>query len=158
MPDIGERIKLKREQSGMTQEELASKLGYKSKTTIAKIENGTNDIVQSKVRDFAKVLNTTIAYLMGWEVDVIQQKEEPSKRISEKWDIKFYEKKMLDVFTQLSDDNKRKSVTYAENLLANQKLDEELFVNAAHERTDVEVTDEMRNHDDDIMNNPDEWK
>lgn len=158
MPDIGERIKLKREQSGMTQEELASKLGYKSKTTIAKIENGTNDIVQSKVRDFAKVLNTTIAYLMGWEVDVIQQKEEPSKRISEKWDIKFYEKKMLDVFTQLSDDNKRKSVTYAENLLANQKLDEELFVNAAHERTDIEVTDEMRKHDDNIMNNPDEWK
>jgi len=158
MPDIGERIKLKREQSGMTQEELASKLGYKSKTTIAKIENGTNDIVQSKVRDFAKVLNTTIAYLMGWEVDAIQQKEEPSKRISEKWDIKFYEKKMLDVFTQLSDDNKRKSITYAENLLSNQRLDEELFVNAAHERTDIEVTDEMKKHDDNIMNNPDEWK
>ena len=67
MPEIGERIKVKREQAGMTQEELASKLGYKSKTTIAKIENGTNDIVQSKVRDFAKALNTTIAYLMGWE-------------------------------------------------------------------------------------------
>ena len=37
MPEIGERIKVKREQAGMTQEELASKLGYKSKTTIAKI-------------------------------------------------------------------------------------------------------------------------
>lgn len=49
MPDIGFRIKKKREECGLTQEELAVKLGYKSKTTIAKIENGTNDIVQSKV-------------------------------------------------------------------------------------------------------------
>ena len=34
-----------------------------------KIENGTNDIVQSKVVDFANALNTTVAYLMGWEDD-----------------------------------------------------------------------------------------
>ncbi|MBU5469164.1 helix-turn-helix domain-containing protein [Falcatimonas sp. MSJ-15] len=66
MPDIGKRIRLKREELNMTQEELASRLGYKSKTTIAKIENGTNDIVQSKVAAFADVLNTTPAYLMGW--------------------------------------------------------------------------------------------
>ena len=32
------------------------------------------------------------------------------------------------------------------------------ILNAAHERTDIEVTDEMRKHDDDIMNDPDEWK
>ena len=44
MPDIGKRIKEKRIELGITQEDLASKLGYKSKTTIAKIENGTNDI------------------------------------------------------------------------------------------------------------------
>lgn len=67
MAEIGHRIKARREQLQMTQEELAKKLGYKSKTTITKIENGTNDIVQSKVCDFAKVLNTTPAYLMGWE-------------------------------------------------------------------------------------------
>lgn len=67
MAEIGHRIKERREQLQMTQEELAKKIGYKSKTTITKIENGTNDIVQSKVCDFAKALNTTPAYLMGWE-------------------------------------------------------------------------------------------
>ena len=41
MPDIGKRIRRRREELGMTQEELADKLHYKSKTTIAKIENGT---------------------------------------------------------------------------------------------------------------------
>ena len=39
MPEIGKRIRSRREQLGMTQEELASRLGYKSKTTIATIEN-----------------------------------------------------------------------------------------------------------------------
>jgi transcriptional regulator with XRE-family HTH domain len=67
MATIGKRIKARREELGMTQEELAKKLGYKSKTTIAKIELGVNDIVQSKVVEFAKALNTTISYLMGWE-------------------------------------------------------------------------------------------
>ena len=64
MPDIGKRIKEKRIELGITQEDLASKLGYKSKTTIAKIENGTNDITQSRVVDFANALNTTPAYLI----------------------------------------------------------------------------------------------
>ena len=30
--------------------------------------------------------------------------------------------------------------------------DDHLILQAAHERTDIEVTDEMRKHDDDIMN------
>ena len=65
--DIGERIKNRRIELGLTQEELASKLGYKSKSTINKIELGINDITQSKVVKFANVLNTSVAYLMGWE-------------------------------------------------------------------------------------------
>lgn len=64
---IGKQIRARREELHMTQEELASTLGYKNKSSIAKIENGTNDIVQSKVVAFAKALNTTPAYLMGWE-------------------------------------------------------------------------------------------
>lgn len=67
MAEIGKRIKARRESLKMTQEQLASKLGYRSKTTIAKVENGTNDIPQSKVIAFAKALDTSVAYLMGWE-------------------------------------------------------------------------------------------
>lgn len=70
MADIGKRIKEQREAVGMTQEELANKLGYKNKSTIAKIEVGANDIVQSKVIEFANALNTTIAYLMGWDNNI----------------------------------------------------------------------------------------
>lgn len=67
MAGIGARIRAKRAALGITQEELAKMLGYKNKSTIAKIENGINDITQSKVLEFAAALHTTVAYLMGWE-------------------------------------------------------------------------------------------
>ena len=49
----------------MTQQELAQKLGYKSTSTIAKIESGENDIPQAKLAAFAVALNSTPADLMG---------------------------------------------------------------------------------------------
>lgn len=65
--EIYKIIKSRREQIGMTQEELAKKLGYKSRSSINKIEIGENDIPQSKIALFAKALDTTPAYLMGWD-------------------------------------------------------------------------------------------
>lgn len=63
---IGERIKYLREQKGLTQNELAEILGYKSKSSVAHIENG-RDIPRSMVIALAHALGTTPAYLMGWE-------------------------------------------------------------------------------------------
>lgn len=67
MTNIGNNIRQARIAAQMTQEELASKMGYKSKSTINKIELGKNDIPQSKIKQFAEVLGTTTAILMGWE-------------------------------------------------------------------------------------------
>ena len=80
MAEIGKRIRECREKMKMSQEELAQKLGYKNKSTIAKIEAGVNDIVQSKVVAFASALDTTPAYLMGWEDDTedVSYKDAPS--------------------------------------------------------------------------------
>ena len=66
MPKIGDNIALARKRAGLTQEELAARMGYKSKSTINKIELGVNDIPQSKIAKFAEVLGTTPAVLMGW--------------------------------------------------------------------------------------------
>nr|DAM68897.1 MAG TPA: Repressor protein CI [Caudoviricetes sp.] len=82
---IGSRIKERRELLNLSQEELALKLGYKSRSTINKIESGINDITQSKVVEFAKVLQTTPAYLMGWED--LEQKKTDQKNISLKSNI-----------------------------------------------------------------------
>lgn len=64
---IGERIKLRREELGMTQVELANKIGYASKSSINKIELNVQNLRQSKIKAIADALNTTPAYIMGWE-------------------------------------------------------------------------------------------
>jgi transcriptional regulator with XRE-family HTH domain len=64
-----ERIRERREKLNMSQEELAKRLGYKSRSSINKIEIGENDIPQSKIKAFADALQTTPAYLMGWKDD-----------------------------------------------------------------------------------------
>ena len=63
--DTHENIKALREVQGLSQEALAEKIGYKDRSSIAKIEAGLVDLPQSKIAAFAKALNVTPAYLMG---------------------------------------------------------------------------------------------
>ena len=74
MVTLYDRIKSRRTELGLTVEELAHKMGYKDKSSISKIENGKADIPQSKIAAFADALQTTPAYLMGWE-----EQPEPKK-------------------------------------------------------------------------------
>lgn len=67
MEHIGHKIRARREELHLTQQQLADRMGYKSKSTINKIEMGKADVSQSGVRRFADALSTTISYLMGWE-------------------------------------------------------------------------------------------
>lgn len=66
MSVVSDNIKHRRIALGMSQEELAEKMGYTSRSSIAKIESGVNDIPQSKVAAFARALSCTTAELMGW--------------------------------------------------------------------------------------------
>lgn len=78
-----DRIRLRREELGMSQEDLANKLGYKSRSTINKIELGINDITQSKIASFAKALDVTPAWLMGWEEN--QNMQNNSQKTTDKY-------------------------------------------------------------------------
>ena len=69
MLPLYQNIKNRRIELGMSQQDLAEKMGYTSRSTIAKIESGKNDIPQSKIIAFATALNTTPASLMGWGND-----------------------------------------------------------------------------------------
>ena len=82
--NIYERIKTLREEKGITQDELATKLGYTSRSSIAKIESGKTDISQSKVKEIAEILNTTTSYLMDGNENILNQKDE--KDIAKKMD------------------------------------------------------------------------
>ena len=67
MANVGKNIAAARKRAGMTQEELAGRVGYKTKSAINKIELGIRDLPQKKIAAFAAALGVTPGHLMGWD-------------------------------------------------------------------------------------------
>ena len=73
---IGAIIRRRRIELGLSQEELAERCGFKSKSSINKMESGVQGLPQSKIIAVAKALETTPGYILGWEgVEENQQQE-----------------------------------------------------------------------------------
>ena len=72
---FGKRVKLLRIKKRMTQQELADKMGYTSKTTITKIESGTTGVVKDRLQGLAEVLGTTTQYLLTGEDEPAETQE-----------------------------------------------------------------------------------
>jgi len=119
-------IKKKRLELGMSQEELAKKVGYSSRSMIAKIEAGDIDLYQSKIEEIAIALETTSAELMGWkkntaeEIAIIMQTEA---------DVGI----LIKDYLSITSESKKRLLAYAEKLrLLNE---EDALVEVAHERS-----------------------
>lgn len=98
---VGHRIKARRESLGMTQDELAEKVGYKHKTSISKIENNKTDISTTDLERFAEVLETTVQYLMGWDATWLNRHNPKNDRL-----VRAYEEadlKTKDIVNRLLD-------------------------------------------------------
>jgi transcriptional regulator with XRE-family HTH domain len=72
---IGERIKNRRLELGLSQDELAKKIGYASRASINKLEN-SRSIPLKKVEIMARALEISPGKLMGWEDE---EGKEPKK-------------------------------------------------------------------------------
>ena len=68
MSELSRRIRHRREELGLSQEELADRMGYRSKSSITKLEKGVNDLPQSKLEELAAALHTTSAWLLGLDI------------------------------------------------------------------------------------------
>ena len=64
---IGEKIKQRRIELEMSQDELARILGYKDRSTLSYIEKDGEKLPVNKVNDFAKALKVDPRWLMGYE-------------------------------------------------------------------------------------------
>lgn len=115
-PNVGNNILLLRKQLGLTQEELAKKMGYKTKSSINKIELGKNDIPQSKIVQFAEVLGTTPAFLMGWSENEGQEQPSPDKV-----ELTEGEKVLLDLFRRVPEDEQSMLLRMIHAVLDNQE-------------------------------------
>lgn len=87
---MGQNIRHFRKLMGLTQEDLGYRMGY-TRSSIAKIETGKIDIPNSKLLQFASVLNCTPADLIDYDVDF---------KLSES------EKKLIVEYRSLSDEAK----------------------------------------------------
>lgn len=87
--ELYKRIRIRREELGMSQQDLAKRLGYKSRSSINKIELGENDIPQSKIAAFATALETSEAWLMGYE------EKQPYQEVTDKIYALDYQLKLL---------------------------------------------------------------
>ena len=103
---IGERIKTRREELDISQEELAKRLGYKSRSSINKIELGANNLTQSKIKAIADALDTTPTYIMGWDEE--DTDTEPS--------VTSEESALLERFRQLPPEKQRLLLSLAQEL------------------------------------------
>jgi transcriptional regulator with XRE-family HTH domain len=104
MSTIGERVLQRRTELGLSQEELAIRLGYKGKAAISRIERGLNAFPQAKLPAFAKALNCSVNYLTGTadSPDAIIEQAQFDAYILKDPDIK----PMLRKFVALPDDKK----------------------------------------------------
>ena len=64
---IGANIRARREQLGLSQEQLAQSVGKQTATYIAFIEKGERNITMVDLMSLAKQLSTTVASLIGEE-------------------------------------------------------------------------------------------
>lgn len=152
---VGERIKKVREKTGMSQVEFADKINV-SKQTLYKYENDIiTNIPSDKIEAAAKLGNVSPAYLMGW-VDIAEETR-PTKQELEKIKSNSYENLVIKEMAKMNQKGKVKLLDTAREMVCNPLYNHnyEVEVNAAHARTDIEPTEEMQKHDDDIMDDED---
>lgn len=133
---IGDRIKSKRQENGLSQTELAQKVGV-SKQTLYKYENNIiTNIPSDKIELLSVSLNASPAYLMGWE----ENKANANAAM----------KRLMVYYAALNDAGKKEAAKRVQELtyLPQYAATNEVLY-AAHEIPGA--TEEEKKHDNDIM-------
>lgn len=161
--EMGEKIYNLRKAKGLTLEELGNLVGV-GKSTVRKWEKGMiANMKRDKISKLASALNVSPAYLMGWEMDdgdignaLVADCLE--KEIDNMASLAPSEKDHFKAYINLLEINRKKVDDYTNQLLSIQQMEHDAVLAAACQRTDIEVTEEMKTHDDGIMNDDSEWK
>ena len=78
---VADKIKEKRELLGLTQLDLAKRLGLKSKTSISRIEQSGDNVSLKDIQRIAEALGCSPLELMGWLDPNNEKFDEQTKRL-----------------------------------------------------------------------------
>lgn len=166
---FGEKIKEARKLKGFTQKQLAIKIGAKH-NSISDWENNKNKPDPDTIELLCGVLDITPNYLLA--ADSTELSPVDKLLIKKYRTLDDYGKDLIDTilnkeYSRCTSDIIHKSngkLYVVEAMSPNPEEESNVKSNssclepvAAHERSDIEITDEMRKHDDDIMNDDDFW-
>ncbi|MCI8609025.1 MAG: helix-turn-helix domain-containing protein [Firmicutes bacterium] len=173
---IKERLRTALTQRGLSQQALAEQTGI-PKSSISQYLSGYAKPKQDRVRDMARVLAVNEAWLFGYDVpmekssDIVDLGPEPEipkagmvcdsgairLKVAKK-QVDSNEVRLLSLYRSFNQEGKEKALGYLDDLSMSGKYNrkkknkiDHLTSIAAHERTDIEVTDEMIQHDLNIM-------
>ena len=136
-----------RTSKGFSQEQISKELKV-SKSTIAMWETGKRLPSPEVFELIADYFNVDIDFLYG-------RTNIKRKILFDEFGDEFVrtDSKILRHYDKLNNVGKKEATKRVEELthIPIYTEPEHLMVDAAHERTDIEITDEMRKHDDDIM-------
>ena len=165
---LGENIRFLRTKKGYSQDDIASKLGYKSFTTIQKWESGVSEPPLKALKKLSEIFNidmndlatkklstdtnndNNVYYLDvgGIVIEVNSAKQEQTEAA----------KRILAYCNKLNDKGIKEAAKRVEELtyIPEYTADDNSLLNATHE---LEGTSKIeQQHDNNIMDNDDEWK
>ena len=151
--NIGERIKHIRKESGVTQKQLAEKLGM-TQAAIVQFESEKSNPKIDTLKKIANALNVSVTDFLDDGESITEIGE--NGKYENLYDSSLQQFVALaahfdgDKFT---DEELEEIKQFAEFVKSKRKDNtDHLQVNAAHERTDIEATNEMRQQDEELMN------
>lgn len=146
---ISDNIKALRERYSLTQSDLGEIAGVSDKA-VSTWEKGTAEPRMGAVQKIADHFGIPKSFIVD---------DKPAYDPLEVKLIDPREKKLHENYVGLSEENRNTLYSYSSFLCSQQSAQQtpapDADLKAAHYREDIEVTDEMKKHDDDIMNDDD---
>lgn len=146
--EINKIIKRRRLELGLTLKDVAKSLGI-AESTVSRYESSDiQNMGIDKIEALSKVLKCSPAYLMGWED--LEEELKPTQAEIKMFHENSYENLIISEIKKMNQKGKVKLLDTARDMTCNPLYNEnyQLEVNAAHDRTDIEVTEEMKKNDD----------
>lgn len=166
---LGKNIRFLRTKNGYSQDDIANKLGYKSFTTIQKWESGVSEPPLKALKKLSEIFNIDMndlatkklstdtnndnnVYCLDDDAGIVIEVN-PAKQ--EQTEVA---KHILAYCNKLNDIGIKEAAKRVEELtyIPEYTADDNSLLNAAHELEGASKTEQQ--HDNDIMNNDDEWK